>query len=237
MHVTPLVAEPAIASITSAMTSTDAAAIDVPVPAISPKTPPQNAAEALQGGSVLPPGSSPPGPTLPAALRGAPEASGSDEEELPRPKAQPKLGKISFNMKGAKDSMAAAQAKVQAEEAIAAARARRQNTRDASTQTVRHPEQDGEIVTVWRLRRRGMESFPHFPKPEQKKKRKLQEHLLSLEVDEEGGAGPQSGKRSQRAQVAQSPDGVSGADDSNSGFDVAAEVVEAVQTDAYLLAA
>merc|ERR1719447_1089048 len=59
--------------------------------------------------------------------------------------------------------MAQAQAQVQAEEAVAKARARRLHRRDAATQTVRDPEREGDIVTIWRLRPRGMESFPHFP--------------------------------------------------------------------------
>jgi hypothetical protein len=87
--------------------------------------------------------------------------------QLKKPK--PKLGKISFNIQGG--SIAAAQAKTQVEEALAAERARRLNTKDASTQTVRDPENDGEIVTIWRLRPRGMESFPHFPKATKKKTR------------------------------------------------------------------
>merc|ERR1711920_111255 len=54
---------------------------------------------------------------------------------------------------------------------MGAERVRRLNTKDASTQTVRDPENDGEIVTIWRLRPRGMESFPHFPKATKKKAR------------------------------------------------------------------
>merc|ERR1712061_289775 len=93
-----------------------------------------------------------------------------DEEQLQRPRPLPKPGRISFNIQGAKTAMAAAQAQVQVEEAVAAARARRLNTRDASTQTVRDPErQGGDIVTIWRLRPRGMESFPHFPRQAKKK--------------------------------------------------------------------
>merc|ERR1719277_2158666 len=94
-----------------------------------------------------------------------------------------KMGKISFSLQGAKDAVAAAQAQVQAEEAVAAARARRLNTRDASTQTVRDPEsQDGGIVTIWRLRPRGMESFPHFPR--QGKKKRGESNTVCAATDE-----------------------------------------------------
>jgi len=102
--------------------------------------------------------------------RVAEEEDSVSQPQLKRPK--PKLGKIAFNIQGG--SIAAAQAKVQVEEAVAAARARRLNTKDASTQTVRDPEhqdQDGAPVTIWRLRPRGMESFPHFPKATKRKVR------------------------------------------------------------------
>lgn len=110
-----------------------------------------------------------------SALAAAPVAVQEDQDEedaLPlRPRQLPKAGRISFNIKGAKTAMAAAKAQVEAEEAVAAVRARRLNFRDASTQTVRDPEsQDGDIVTIWRLRPRGMESFPHFPRQPAKKK-------------------------------------------------------------------
>lgn len=112
-----------------------------------------------------------------SALAAAPVAAEADQEEedafLPLRPRQPPKGKkgLSFNIQGAKTAMAAAKAQVEAEEAVAAVRARRLNSRDASTQTVRDPEsQDGEIVTIWRLRPRGMESFPHFPRQPAKKK-------------------------------------------------------------------
>jgi len=79
------------------------------------------------------------------------------------PKPLPKLGKISINIAGAKSAMEQAQAQAQAKEAVAAALKRKLNLRDAETQTVRDPEREGDIVTIWRLRPRGMESFPHFP--------------------------------------------------------------------------
>jgi len=109
-----------------------------------------------------------------SALAAAPVAAEADQEEdeLPlRPRQPPKAGRISFNIQGAKTAMAAAKAQVEAEEAVKAVHARRLNSRDASTQTVRDPEsQDGDIVTIWRLRPRGMESFPHFPRQPVKKK-------------------------------------------------------------------
>jgi hypothetical protein len=102
---------------------------------------------------------------------------------VPKRLAPKKLGKISFNLQGG--AVAAAQAKVQVEEAVAAARARRLNTKDASTQTVRDPEKDGDILTIWRLRPRGMESFPHFPKATKKKAR---EPTICAGVEEEEDA-------------------------------------------------
>lgn len=151
--------------------------IDVPVPSpeIAPKTPPEVPSDSYWGLPLaisLGGDDPPPAGLLPAALRGVPEEKSEDEdEELPRPRPPPKLGKISFNIQGAKEAIAAAQAHVQAEEAVAAAKARRLNTRDASTQTVRDPlTEDGGIVTIWRLRPRGMESFPHFPRARRKKR-------------------------------------------------------------------
>lgn len=136
-------------------------AVDVPVPfgpAPSPVVPVAIAAEQT---------------ALPTAV--APH-EGEEEEvnllqslQLRKPKPQP--GKISFSLQGAKSSIEKAQSCRQAEEAVEAARAKRLNTRDASTQTVRDPEQDGDIVTIWRLRPRGMESFPHFPRPNKKRPR------------------------------------------------------------------
>mmetsp|Transcript_13434 Transcript_13434/g.29449 ORF Transcript_13434/g.29449 Transcript_13434/m.29449 type:complete len:507 (-) Transcript_13434:21-1541(-) len=111
-----------------------------------------------------------------AATAAAPATQESDDDDgllvRPKPRPPPKPGKISFSMKGAKEAFSAARAQVQVEEAVAAARARRLNAVDASTQTVRDPlSQDGDIVTIWRLRPRGMESFPHFPKQAKKKAR------------------------------------------------------------------
>merc|ERR1712151_710265 len=109
--------------------------------------------------------------------------SKEDDDVLPLPKLNPKMGKISFSLGGAKAAVAAAQAQVQAEEAVAAARARRLNTRDASTQTVRDPEsQDGGVVTIWRLRPRGMESFPHLPR--QGKKKRAESSTVCVAADE-----------------------------------------------------
>lgn len=101
----------------------------------------------------------------------------SEEEDLQLPRPLPKPGGISFNIQGT--SVAAAQAQVQIEEAVAAARARRLNIRDASTQTVRDPEL-GENVTIWRLRPRGMESFPHFPRA--KRSRDVSAEDLTLPI-------------------------------------------------------
>jgi len=146
--------------------TTASAAIDVPVPvppsvpalapALEPKTPPDPI-----------PGDAPP---LKTPENNAGHQEQDDDEQPHRLRPPPKPGKISFNIQGAKEAMAAAQAQVQALEAVEAVRKRRLNTRDASTQTVRDPErQDGDIVTIWRLRPRGMESFPHFPRPGKKK--------------------------------------------------------------------
>ncbi|CAJ1394178.1 unnamed protein product [Effrenium voratum] len=105
------------------------------------------------------------------------EAAGSPQEEAEesiRPKRKvPKPGGISFNMEGAQKALAAARTRVQVQTAVEAAKAKRLNVKDAATQTVRDPEhQDGDIVTIWRLRPRGMESFPHFVKPKKVKKSK-----------------------------------------------------------------
>lgn len=91
-----------------------------------------------------------------------------EAEQLSFPK-KPRVslapGSITFNMQGAQKAMAAARTRVQVQTAVEAAKAKRLNVRDAATQTVRDPErQDGDIVTIWRLRPRGMESFPHFAK-------------------------------------------------------------------------
>lgn len=126
------------------------------------------------------------GLAMQAALMRSPLMEENPEEEtLPlRSRPPPKPGKISFNIKGAREAIAAAQAQAQAEEAVKNARERRLNTRDASTQTVQDPErQDGGIVTIWRLRPRGMESFPHFPRAA---KRKMREAVLcAAAADEE----------------------------------------------------
>ncbi|CAE8634218.1 unnamed protein product, partial [Polarella glacialis] len=139
-------------------------AIDVPVPApatAAPETPPEA-----------------PGVQEPQAATNSPQEEPVEEELFTKLKPRPKMGKISFNVQGAQNAMAAAQAKVQVQVAMEAARAKRMNVRDASTQTVRDPErQDGEIVTIWRLRPRGMESFPHYAKPK-KEKRKAREALM-----------------------------------------------------------
>merc|ERR1719375_725056 len=127
-----------------------------------------------------------------------------DEEVLPpQPKARPEPGKISFNITGAKQAMSLAKEKAEAEAALAAARARRLNTRDASTQTVRDPEtQDGDIVTVWRLRPRGMESFPHFPRQEKRKRHLNNENLITAIDDTAAsvvkGRAPKQNRRGSR---------------------------------------
>eukprot|EP00971_Amphidinium_carterae_P120252 2382683-Amphidinium_carterae.1 len=84
---------------------------------------------------------------------------------------QPKKS-ISFKLQGAKEAMAAAQKVTDLEAELKAVRAKKQNVKDASTQTVQNPLQDGEKVTVWRLRPRGMESFPHFPRLLQQQRKK-----------------------------------------------------------------
>lgn len=177
-----------------AIAGSPAPAVGSPPPALLPTTPPggtedQPAAEILVPLSTdkLPALATTPGAAAvnaavvdtagaaASALAAAPVAAEADQEEedaMPlRPRQPPKAGRISFNIQGAKTAMAAAKAQVEAEEAVAAVRARRLNSRDASTQTVRDPEnQDGDIVTIWRLRPRGMESFPHFPRQPAKKK-------------------------------------------------------------------
>merc|ERR1712224_92466 len=50
--------------------------------------------------------------------------------------------------------------------------------------------QDGEIVTIWRLRPRGMESFPHFPRAGHKRAK-----TLNICAAEDPAAGVTSGKR------------------------------------------
>mmetsp|Transcript_46838 Transcript_46838/g.109645 ORF Transcript_46838/g.109645 Transcript_46838/m.109645 type:complete len:210 (+) Transcript_46838:20-649(+) len=106
-----------------------------------------------------------------------PEADEDEEPEEEDPAAllkprTPKPGRITFNMQGAQKAMAAARTKVQVQSAVEAAKAKRLNVKDASTQTVRDPErQDGGFETIWRLRPRGMESFPHYAKPKKAKKR------------------------------------------------------------------
>lgn len=197
--------------------ASDLAAIDVPVPmptpSFLPKTPPDwiqeppggtaqvhpHHEQTLTSGAAL--GAAPVAPTaataaLAVAAAGAASEEQPEEEQLQRPRAPPKPGKISFNIQGAKDAMAAAKAQVEVEEAVAAVRARRLNSRDASTQTVRDPErQDGDIVTIWRLRPRGMESFPHFPRQARKKAR--QPVLCAAAVDDTDSF-PTAGTKSRR---------------------------------------
>mmetsp|Transcript_26033 Transcript_26033/g.60819 ORF Transcript_26033/g.60819 Transcript_26033/m.60819 type:complete len:441 (+) Transcript_26033:50-1372(+) len=79
---------------------------------------------------------------------------------------------ISFKLQGAREAMAAAQKVTDLEAELKAVREKRKNVRDATTQTVQNPLQDGEKVLVWHLRPRGMESFPHFPKQQKRKKAK-----------------------------------------------------------------
>jgi len=87
-------------------------------------------------------------------------------------------------MQGAQKAMAAARTKVQVQTAVEAAKAKRLNVKDAATQTVRDPErQDGEIATIWRLRPRGMESFPHFAKQPKVRKRGSTKDFEELEVN------------------------------------------------------
>jgi len=127
---------------------------------------------------------------LPEVLQEALPTAGSPlqeepDDELPMPKRAPLAVRksISFNLQGAQKAMAAAQANLQVQAAVEAARQKRLNVKDAATQTVRDPErQDGEIVTIWRLRPRGMESFPHFAKPK-KAKRKAAMMSASFEQD------------------------------------------------------
>lgn len=111
-------------------------------------------------------------PTLALALEGAPEVTSDPVHEaepgpagadflVQRPRPQP--GKISFKVQGFAGFQGAKSCR-EVEEAVAAARAKKLNTRDAGVQTVRDPEADGDYVAIWRLRPRGMESFPHFPR-------------------------------------------------------------------------
>eukprot|EP00927_Polykrikos_kofoidii_P039758 TRINITY_DN34071_c1_g3_i1.p1 TRINITY_DN34071_c1_g3~~TRINITY_DN34071_c1_g3_i1.p1 ORF type:complete len:340 (+),score=70.36 TRINITY_DN34071_c1_g3_i1:56-1021(+) len=87
------------------------------------------------------------------------------DDVLQNSKPRPKLGKISFNMRGANVGVAAAQTQVNMREDVAAARANRLTFRHASTQTERDPEnQGGDIVTIWPLHPRGMETLPRFPR-------------------------------------------------------------------------
>ena len=101
-----------------------------------------------------------------------------------RPRVPAKAGSITFNMQGAQKAMAAARTKVQVQTAVEAAKAKRLNVKDAATQTVRDPErQDGDIATIWRLRPRGMESFPHFAKQPKIRKRGSTKDFEELEVN------------------------------------------------------
>eukprot|EP00746_Dinoflagellata_sp_MGD_P081901 gnl/MRDRNA2_/MRDRNA2_32538_c0_seq1.p1 gnl/MRDRNA2_/MRDRNA2_32538_c0~~gnl/MRDRNA2_/MRDRNA2_32538_c0_seq1.p1 ORF type:complete len:595 (+),score=161.85 gnl/MRDRNA2_/MRDRNA2_32538_c0_seq1:51-1787(+) len=92
-------------------------------------------------------------------------------EGLGAKKLQPKkTGGISFNMKGT--AMAQAQAEAKVRQAVAKAAAKKANSRDAATQTVRDPLHDDGQVIVWTLRPRGMESFPHFSRHDRHEKSK-----------------------------------------------------------------
>lgn len=113
---------------------------------------------------------------------------------MPVRRPPPKPGKICFNLEGAKSTIAAAQAKVQAEEAVAALKARRANTRDASTQTVRDPEREGDIVALWRLRPKGMEA----PKPPKKRSRDVTAVAAVAAEDEAAARKASSAERRER---------------------------------------
>lgn len=102
---------------------------------------------------------------LQAEATPSPPEGEAEQLSFPRKPRAAKPGSITFNMQGAQKAMAAARTRVQVQTAVEAAKAKRLNVKDAATQTVRDPErQDGDIVTIWRLRPRGMESFPHFAK-------------------------------------------------------------------------
>lgn len=129
-----------------------------------------------------------------------PEAAGASEEAEPKsfPKRAPKPGSITFNMQGAQKALAAARTRVQVQSAVEAAKAKRLNVKDAATQTVRDPErQDGDIVTIWRLRPRGMESFPHFAKPKARRTR-----FAEILAKEGGAIDPHDPSERKRARVA-----------------------------------
>merc|ERR1712087_312670 len=83
-------------------------------------------------------------------------------------------GKLSLNLAGTKETMAKVQEIVKAEVAVAAVRARRDNTRDMATQTVRDPETmdlESGRVTIWRLRNRNLDN-QKMPKKKTKKENK-----------------------------------------------------------------
>lgn len=132
-----------------------------------------------------------------------------EEEELPqRPRAPPKLGKISFNIQGAKEAMQAAKAQKEVEQKVAAVRERKMNTKDATTQTEKNPEAGG-IVCIYRYRPRGMESFPHFPRRVKKKARPPP--VITLDVDDVGspasdGQGPAKKAKMAVAAAPESPE-------------------------------
>jgi len=212
----PEMANPALDAAIPALNGTgrtmDTVATDVPVPvttpAFIPRTPPDWVEE--PPAKAAPAAAAAGGPATAAeaaaaVAAGAAAEESAEEEQLQRPRPPPKPGKISFNIQGAKDAMAAAKEQVQVEEAVAAARARRLNTRDAATQTVRDPErQDGEIVTIWRLRPRGMESFPHFPRQTRKRARETAICAAAGEEEESlpaAGAKGSSGKRAGHGHV------------------------------------
>merc|ERR1719265_1816332 len=117
-----------------------------------------------------------------------PKKDDEDEEflALKRPRPPPKAGKISFNVEGAKQAVAAAQAVKEAEAAVEALRAKRLNTRDASSQTEFDPLKNNDYVALWRLRPRGMASFPHFPRQANGKKHSKDRKIVGIAVTSTG---------------------------------------------------
>lgn len=143
-----------------------------------------------------------------------PKKDDEDEEflALKRPRPPPKMGKISFNVEGAKQAVAAAQAVKEAEEAVEALRAKRMNTRDACSQTEADPLRNGDYVALWRLRPRGMASFPHFPRQVNGKKQardrkpgavSMPVSTADAEVSTDGGAAgdPEAGGSGKELQL------------------------------------
>merc|ERR1712217_721132 len=110
-----------------------------------------------------PPTTSGVGGVTEAAAVGTDATTAPSAEDVPPPSpfeaatAKPRkaMGKLSLNLAGTKETMAKVQEIVKAEVAVAAVRARRDNTRDMATQTVRDPETmdlESGRVTIWRLR-------------------------------------------------------------------------------------